>query len=556
MKKIFSILICAGLCTCLLAGPADPRPQQFTQPDGSTVTVYLYGDEYLNWMTDESGDVVEVGEDGFLRRGEMPSRELITKASFRRQNANIGLRSGTQTGTRHFLVVLVDYPDCQFITTKEQFGDFFNGSGAGSTDSVQNYYIEQSDGQFTPVFDIFGPVTVSNNRAYYKEKAKEALSEALGQLVNSEELNLSAYISSNWSNLQYYIDDVVMIFAGHSRASGDNDGIWPSQQKGDIYNKGKNYVKSFCCAPELQGKSGNTMAGIGHICHEFGHCMGLPDFYADDFTHACLDFSLMGSGSYNNNSRTPPPLSIIEREICGWANAETDIQTISSSGNLTLHEIGQDASKTRAYAIPTDKEGEVFICEYRSLVQNKWSAGLARGGMLVYHMDKSDRIITQGEYTETAADWWGYGTINHSNHPLFYLIPSGDQTNIKASDKNIIPFPGSRNVIMYNPVSWNNITSYVSLSGLSYNGSNTSMTIKAHVRSFPLINNPGKGIYSAGDSFALTLSPGTAGTESVTKWYFDGNETGESSVTLTAGSHIIEALLASGKKIRLEIKAQ
>ena len=245
MKKIFSILICAGLCTCLLAGPADPRPQQFTQPDGSTVTVYLYGDEYLNWMTDESGDVVEVGEDGFLRRGEMPSRELITKASFRRQNANIGLRSGTQTGTRHFLVVLVDYPDCQFITTKEQVEDFFNGSGAGSTDSVRNYYIEQSDGQFTPEFDIFGPVTVSNNRATYKENAKGALSEALGQLVNSEELNLSAYISSNWSNLQYYIDDVVMIFAGHSRSSGDNDGIWPSQQTGDIYNKGKNYVKSF-----------------------------------------------------------------------------------------------------------------------------------------------------------------------------------------------------------------------------------------------------------------------------------------------------------------------
>ncbi len=313
MKKIFSILICAGLCTCLLAGPADPRPQQFTQPDGSTVTVYLYGDEYLNWMTDESGDVVEVGEDGFLRRGEMPSRELITKASFRRQNANIGLRSGTQTGTRHFLVVLVDYPDCPFITTKEQFEDFFNGSGAGSTDSVQNYYIEQSDGQFTPVFDIFGPVTVSNNRAYYKEKAKDALSEAIGQLVNADTdpLNLGNYISSSWGILEYYIDDVVMIFAGHSRASGDNDGIWPSQQTGTIYNKGKNYVKSFCCAPELQGKSGNTMAGIGHVCHEFGHCMGLPDFYADDFTHACLDFSLMGSGSYRERfagGQTPKPI--------------------------------------------------------------------------------------------------------------------------------------------------------------------------------------------------------------------------------------------------------
>lgn len=564
MKRILSILLMAGICSSLLAGPADPLPQQYIQPDGSIVTVYIHGDEYLNWMTDANGDVIETGEDGFIRRAAMPSKALFERASIQRQNANKSLRSGRQIGTRHFPVLLIQYPDCPFIITTEQFENFFNGNGASSTGSVQNYYNEQSDGLFTPVFDLLGPVTVSNNRAYYKENPQGAVAEAVGQLVDAGTLNLSDYVSSSWYSYEYYIEDVVMIFAGHSRASGDSDGIWPVRYRGNIYNKGKYYVKGFCCAPELQGASGSSLAGIGHICHEFGHCMGLPDFYdtnssahGDNVTHACMDYSLMGSGSYNNYSKTPPPLNMVEKAICGWADTATNIQTISVSGNLTLYEIGQDASKTRAYAIPSDNEGEIFICEYRSLIQNKWSAGLARGGLLVFHMDKSNRNVTQDGETETAADWWDGGVINNNgNHPLFYLIPSGDQSNLKVSDKQLVPFPGSQNVITYNPVSWNKITSYISLSGLSYNGNNTSMTLKAHVRSFPLINNPGKGIYKTGSSFALKLSPGSTGSESVSRWYYDGNSTSDSSVTLTAGAHTIEALLSSGKKIRLEITAK
>lgn len=567
MKKILCILLFAGLCHSILAGPADPSPQQYTQPDGSVVTFFMHGDEHLHWMTDENGDVIEIGEDGYIHRASMPSEPQFERAAISRRDAPVRPRTGVQTGTRHFLVVLVQYPDCPFITTPEQFEDFFNGSGAGSTDSVQNYYIDQSDGLFTPVFDIYGPVTVSNNRASYKENAKGALSEALAQLVDAGTLNLGDYITSSWYSLEYYIDDVIMIFAGHSRASGDSDGIWPSRQTGTTYHEGKNYVKSFCSAPELQGASGTAIAGIGHICHEFGHCLGLPDFYdtnssahSGNVTHACMDYSLMGSGSYNNSSKTPPPLSIAERAICGWADIGTDIETISASGNLTLYEIGQDASKTRAYALPTDKDGEIFICEYRSLVQNKWSAGLAKGGMLVYHMDKSDRSITQDQYTETAAAWWGYGTINNNgSHPLFYLIPSGDQSNLKASDKQIIPFPGSQNVITYNPVSWNNTTSYISLSGIP-NVNGTSMSFKAHVRAFPLINNPQGGIYSTGGTFTLKLSPGSEGTETVSQWIFDGDVVESSNpgpqVTLTQGAHTIEAILASGKRLHLTITAQ
>lgn len=569
MKKLLAISALISWSILSFAGPAEPSLHTYTQPDGSTVYYYLHGDEHLNWMTTENGDVIEIGEDGYIRPASIPSESRFERASISRRNSVVRPRTGTQTGTRHFLVVLVDYPDCPFITTTEQFEDFFNGNGAGSTASVQSYYNEQSDGLFTPVFDIYGPVTVSNNRATYKENAKGALADAIGQLVDDGTLNLGDYVSSHWSNLEYYIEDVVMIFAGHSRASGDPDGIWPSMvASGTVYQKGKNYVKKFCTAPELQGSSGTSMAGIGHICHEFGHCMGLPDFYdtnssahGGNVAHACMDYSLMGSGSYNNYSKTPPPLSMYEKSICGWANME-DIPEISSSGNLTLYEIGQGSDKTRAYIIPTDKSGEVFICEYHSTNSgvNKWGASLQRGGLLVYHLDGSDREVTQDGATDTAAEWLDYGKINNNgSHPLFYLISSGNPSNLKATDGQQIPFPGSQNIVIYNPVSWNNTASYVSLSGLSYTAANSSMNLKAHVRSFPLINNPKRGSYSAGN-FTLKLSPGSSGSESVTTWYYDGEQVESSDprpvITLTTGPHVIEAVLSSGKRLRLELSAQ
>lgn len=578
MKKLLALfgLICWSILS--VAGPADPYLHTYTQPDGSTVSYYLHGDEHINWMTTENGDVIEIGEDGFVRPAAMPSEREFERAAIGRRNIAVKPRSGTQTGTRHILVVLVQYPDCPFTVSKAKFEDFFNGSGAGSTDSVKNYYNEQSDGLFSPVFDVYGPVTVANNRATYKNNAQGALADAIGKLVDDGTLTLANYVTSSWGSLEYYIEDVIMIFAGHSRASGDDNGIWPSMVTGNIYSKGKYYVNKFCSAPELQGSSGTTMAGIGHICHEFGHCMGLPDFYDTNISahgtnvaHGCLSFSIMDRGSYNNFSKTPPPMSMYEKSICGWVNMD-EVPKIASSGNMTLYEIGQGSDKTRAFIIPTDKEGELFICEYRSTNNsvNKWGAGLQKGGLLVFHLDGSDREVTQDGNTNTAAEWLDYGTINNNgSHPLYYLVQSANPGDRKlttnSNDPNYnanlqkMPFPGSQNIVHYNPVSWNNTTTYVSLSGLSYTAANASMNFSAHVRSYPLINNPKSGAYSAGN-FTLKLSPGLSGSESVTTWYYDGNAVDSSEprpvINLTAGSHVIEAVLSSGKRLRLEMSVK
>lgn len=579
MKKIFTVLLFSALCAGLLAGPADPKPLKYTQPDGSVILYHLNGDENLFWMTDDNGEVIEIGADGYIHPGQLPSDDSFRAASRKRAKYAASSRRflSSFTGTRKFLVILVDYQDFSFTKTNSDYEDFFNGSGAGSTSSVKNYFSDQSDGRLIPEFGVYGPVTLSGNRADYTNIRTEngsvsqnnaytraALKEAIEILVGNGSLSLSDYAKSG------KIDAVALIFAGHSRASGDPDGIWPfSSWTG--FSVGGYTVSSYCCGPELAGQSSTNIAGIGVISHEFGHMMGLPDFYdtqrskhGDNVAQGCLDFSLMGHGNYNNDAKTPAPFSMWEKIVCGWAS-ESDIVPISGSGSVTIADIGQ-SSGNRAYSIPTDRDGEIFICEYRSKNSNvnKWGAQIPRGGLLVYHLDKSTREITQDGSTHTAVDWWNPDISsfvnNNGSHPLYYIVPSGDLTSLKCEDQQKYPFPGSQNIVSYNPVSWNNTAAYVSLSGITYNASNTSMTVKAHVRTFPIINNPRKGIYSSTSQLTLKLSPGSEGSETVSSWYLDKEKVESTEarpkVDISAGSHTIEAVLQSGKKLRLDIIAQ
>ena len=549
------------MCTCALAGPADPSRLQYTQPDGSTVYYYMHGDEHLHWMTDENGNAIEIGEDGYVHPAQMPAEDEFSRAAKIRSAQSLRRigRSTSLTGEHKFCVVLVQFNDVKFTKTKTHFNNFFNGTGAGSTASVNQYWTDQSDGKFIPSFDIHGPYTMDKNLSYYYSDGWSAKSILINAIkyhqTEDDQIDFTQYTGNGSSG----VESVIMIFAGYSAASGAQS-IWPCQ--GDdlaSYSEDGVTLNSFCCGAELQGSSGSTIAGIGHICHELGHCFGMPDFYdterTSDQNHIaadpCYTFSLMDHGSYKDNSKTPPPLSMVEKYLCGWvSNLTTDgIQTVSSSSDISLAEIGQ-GSGTRAIRINTDTRNEFFICEFRSSNTsiNKWSKGLPKGGMVVFHVDRTSS--------------WGVAPNNDWQHPMYYLVNASDQDYIQLySDRSStpwssFPFPGNANINSYNPVSWSGTDTYVSLTGMPNIGAsstNTSISVKAHVRSFPLINNPCKGIYSAGSRFALKLSPGSQGSETVSSWYFDGTETTDDSVTLSTGSHTVEAVLASGKRLRLEI---
>lgn len=52
------LILFALFIQLLLAAPAFQGKRTFTQPDGTEVTYRLQGDEHLNWMVSENGDIL------------------------------------------------------------------------------------------------------------------------------------------------------------------------------------------------------------------------------------------------------------------------------------------------------------------------------------------------------------------------------------------------------------------------------------------------------------------------------------------------------------------
>lgn len=206
--------------------------------------------------------------------------------------------------------------------------------------------------------------------------------------------------------------DVFVFYSGGGEADGsDPEGIWPHRYsvayKG-TYTFGGNRLAGYACAGELSKyeDGNNKFTSIGTFCHEFGHVLGWPDLYDTNYTTNGQaagpgTYSLMASGSYNNDSRTPPALSILERWMIGWAEPEV----LNTSGEFRLAPVHQD----KGYLIGTDTDNDYFLLEYRGTGDNVWDIpdyysyheSQGTSGLLVYHID----------YT-TPSKWLTYNSVN------------------------------------------------------------------------------------------------------------------------------------------------
>ncbi len=605
MKKL--ILLLAALCCSLsiFAVPAYKGLIRHTQPDGSTILIRLHGDEFAHWVSDASGRVLEKDADGFYRpasESAVKARRVAGMAKRSRVNAaRRAVKRGIALDEKHFLVILVQFSDVKFAsqsTAQQDFTNLLNQQGYsvnGGTGSARDFYYDNSHGLFTPVFDVYGPVTLDNNRAYYggndsggNDLRPEVAVKEGCQKVNSQ-FNVDFGQFDNDGDGE--VDLVFMYYAGNGEADSDvEDSIWPHQWElssgGISLTLDGKTVDKYACTNEIVGDYGdnpNEMCGIGTACHEFGHAMGLPDFYDTDYDNhnglsaGMFSFSTMDSGSYNNGGKTPPYFTIEERIMLGWITEAQAFREFSASGNYTLTSVDNNI----AYKTPTDQDGEYFVYECRG--ENGWDAGLPSHGLIVTHVDKSSRKVTiydgnGNEVTnQTAAQLWNnwtqYNSINENgSHPCCYVVPSGDQSNLmfgykyyseyqsyyyNSSNDVKIPFPGSQGITSYTARSWNGVDSDVHLSNIAYANNQVTLyaTVPSNVLNYNVIANPGNGVYTAGSSFVLSLVESEAQPVSSVAWFFDDEPVSGSSVTLPAGIHVVEAhlTLESGATKILEL---
>lgn len=461
MKKITSLVIILLITLNTFAVPAYRGWQTKSQPDGTTIQLRLIGDEFHHYWADAEGNIVRQDVNGYWRVVEAtPSAETI--AARRKASPMLQSRPKRAIGDRNFaprgLVILVNFKDSKFATGNSQSAmhDLMNSDSYtynGATGSVRQYFSDQSDGQYTPEFDVVGPVTLKNNVAHYGGNNYNDEDKLPGDMVveacSIANANYKVDFNQYDNDNDGYVDFVYLIYAGKGEADGGAaNTIWPhnwdlesaayyencSYPKSSWIFDGKT-INSYACSAELDGQTGKR-AGIGTIAHEFSHVIGLPDLYDIDYGQNSKDYMtpdtwhIMDAGSYNNNGNTPPNYTIYDKYFLGW---KTPVNPGNEPQLLTLQPAG--TKEYNAYQIttgntllPYTSTTTAYYIENRQ--QSGWDAHLPGHGLVIWKVQYNDQA-------------WANNGPNDVDGKLRYTIVSATgKTTQLGTDAD--PFPGTK----------------------------------------------------------------------------------------------------------------
>nr|MBP6662505.1 M6 family metalloprotease domain-containing protein [Paludibacter sp.] len=310
-----------------------------------------------------------------------------------------------------------------------------------------DYFKDNSMGLFDPQFDVVGPFKLPQLMSYYGENDASELDKNPRQMV----IDACKLASENGVNFADYdtdkdgiVDNVFIYYAGYNEAEGaPKNTVWPHRWSLANYNTKFNGVAvyDYACTSELQRTSGSLMCGIGTFCHEFGHVLGLPDYYAtNDGTHQTLSYwNIMDYGPYLNSGRTPPSYSAFDRFYLNWlvpteikASGEYSLDNLNTTNKAYIFTQSGNHNLDGANPSPV----EFFSLENRQKIG--WDSYLPGHGMLLSHIYYN------------AADWADNGPNNNAL-AMGYDIIEADGI---ASDATLSgdPFPGTQNIKSYTPL--------------------------------------------------------------------------------------------------------
>ncbi len=503
MKKtfIFIIALLAALLIQLSANavPAKPGMIEFSQPDGTSLKIYLHGDEKIKWATSLDGYTLIFNSEGYYEYAtlninydlvpsgiiakDIESRSIsennflsgvsknlfysTEQVSIMQQiwdiydaEAKNGTKAFPTTGDRKLICILIGFTDKAFVKTQADFNALFNQVGytaGGATGSVKDYYLENSYNQFNLTVDVAGPYTASQNMAYYGAndgsgddlRPRELVTEAV--TLADPDVNYANYDNDNNGT----VDAVYVIYAGYGEeAGGPSTAIWAHAWSITTVVKDGKSISKYSCSAELRGYSGTNITRIGVICHEFGHVLGAPDYYDTDYaTNGQYDgtgeWDMMAGGSWNNGGATPAhhnPYTKIY--IYGWASAIT----ISTDQNVALLNSVQNSESF--YRYNTTTSNEYFLVENRQNIG--FDAYVPGHGMLIYHVDGS--YISSNPYS-----------VNASSHQGMFPMAAnattanGVMTGSGAVSTSGCPWPGTSSKTTFTDATTPNAKSWASV---------------------------------------------------------------------------------------------
>lgn len=458
MKRLSILILIFAMAVAVWAVPARRRGVVMTQPDGSEVPVYQHGDEHFHWQTNEKGEWLKLGEDGFYRVTEALSAEQIEARRMSSPKRAVQAACPLNIAPKG-LVILANFTDATFETSKAEMDSMLTAVNytrnysytyrgktykISSQGSARQYFEDASFGQYDLQLDVVGPVTVSNKYSYYgqnnsagQDKQAEKMIEEACKLADTEcGVDFSQYDNDG----DGYVDFVFVIYAGYGEADGGaSTTIWPHAW--NLYSAagrrceldGK-VVDLYACGNELDYYS-KTHTGIGTFTHEFSHVLGLPDMYiTNNANHTTLnEWDIMDYGPYNNDGNTPPTYSAYERFFMGWLQP----RLITEPENVVLKDLKE--SNEALLISSTDEHNLVgndpnpttfFLVENRQ--QEGWDKSLPGHGMM----------LTKIQYSYSK---WNQNIVNNTKSKMGVdIIEADGKTNNYGKATDLFPAGASQ----------------------------------------------------------------------------------------------------------------
>ncbi len=399
MKKlILSLFLMGTMAVPSNAIQPIPKIWAMSQSDGTKVNVRAHGEGHVAFFTTLDGKIlVQNGGDNLyyavMKDGKLVSSGILAHDADNRSAEEVAFLNETRTETRldeladfrinhtrkanpriiaasttdglgeynkrsrgsvnsigstKVPVILVNFADTKLqpTTTVEKMTRYYNEVNyKEETDcegSTRDYFVAQSRGKFDPNFVVLGPVTVPNSYRYYGKNDQngnepnveflvvDAVKEAMKQGIDFKE----------FANSEGNVELITVLYAGKGEATEEpiakyDDLVWPCQSDFEKDIDGVHF-KSFFVGNELENN--NELMGMGVFCHEFGHALGLPDFYntlGDDYYigNPFGMWSIMDCGAYVKNTRSPIGYTAYERSYMGWLKIKelTEAQTVTLS---------------------------------------------------------------------------------------------------------------------------------------------------------------------------------------------------------------------------------
>lgn len=435
-----------------------------TLSNGLTIKARLCGDEHAHWWQAEDGSCF--GVDSLGKGKAVVPQELMSKArsrmaarrqAARRANAKKANQriatngnTGKFQGQRHGLIILVNFADSKFNTSKfgptqTLYSRIANEANYGENNfkgSISDYFKAQSGGQFLLDFDVAGPVTLPYGYSYYGQndddgydkRPKEMVREACQAVDGS--VDFSKY---DWDG-DGEVEEVFVVYAGNGEHDTNNQPnlIWPHMDNLANYKEQLTLdgvtINTYACASELN--SDKTLSGIGTFCHEFSHCMGFPDMYdtaSNGSNFGMGSWDLMDYGSYNGDGYVPAGYSGYEKMVCGWTTP------IELDKPMTVNGMERLAAMGQTYIIYNKgNRNEYYILENRQ--QSGFDKYLPGSGLLIERVD----------YDKDIWEWNAVNTTNGGYYPEGSYTPSyNDHQRITIFHANNIEYDGNNATYPY-----------------------------------------------------------------------------------------------------------